>query len=116
MTWCASGGEVIDWARPRFLPPGGAPMSHSSRSRSSRTGSKIRPSQHGSSRRRARGIVAGASALAVLGALAIGSPPQAAASPPAPADRDQAFHQAAREFGVPTSLLEALSYAQTRWD
>ncbi|QDP97884.1 N-acetylmuramoyl-L-alanine amidase [Microlunatus elymi] len=65
-------------------------------------------------RKRWHGIVGGVSTLAVLGALALTSTPAASASPDA--GRDQAFGQAAKEFGVPESLLEALSYAQTRWD
>lgn len=66
-----------------------------------------------SSRRKVRGFAAGASVLAVLGAAVLTATPQAAASPPT---RDEAFSKASSEFGVPTSLLEALSYAQTRWD
>ncbi|HEY9292356.1 MAG TPA: peptidoglycan recognition family protein [Microlunatus sp.] len=66
------------------------------------------------SRRRLRGIVGGVSTLAVLGALALNSTPSAVATPDV--GRDQAFDQAAQEFGVPESLLEALSYSQTRWD
>ncbi|WP_197680017.1 N-acetylmuramoyl-L-alanine amidase [Microlunatus soli] len=66
-----------------------------------------------SSRRKVRGLAAGASVLAVLGAAALTATPQAAASPPT---RDEAFSKASTEFGVPISLLEAMSYAQTRWD
>lgn len=67
------------------------------------------------SRGPARRLVAGASALAAIGALAIGSSPHAVADPHA-TGRTAAFHQASAEFGVPESLLEALSYSQTRWD
>lgn len=63
--------------------------------------------------RKLRGFAAGACVLAVLGAAALTATPQAAATPPT---RDEAFSKAAKEFGVPTSLLEAISYAQTRWD
>lgn len=63
--------------------------------------------------RTVRGIAVGASALAVLGAVALTATPRAAASPPT---RDEAFSKAASEFGVPAPLLEAVSYAQTRWD
>lgn len=59
-----------------------------------------------------RRLVAGASALAAIGALTIGSSPQALAGP-RPAGRTAAFQQASKEFGVPESLLEALSYSQT---
>lgn len=67
-----------------------------------------------------RRLAAGATALAAIGALALGSAGQAAASPPSGADqaatRSAAFAQASRDFGVPQSLLEALSYSQTLWD
>ncbi|MBO0811786.1 MAG: N-acetylmuramoyl-L-alanine amidase [Microlunatus sp.] len=61
-----------------------------------------------------RRLVAGASALAAVGALTIGSTTQAAAD--SASSRTAAFQQASQEFGVPTSLLEALSYSETRWD
>ena len=63
--------------------------------------------------------------VAALAALALGTvtatatTSAAAAAPSAgsgPGARQQAFAAAADEFGVPAALLEAVSYAQTRWE
>jgi len=60
-------------------------------------------------------------ATVLLAALALSSGGNAAAAPP-PAggsgsgSREAAFAAAAQEFGVPLSVLEAVSYAQTRWE
>jgi N-acetyl-anhydromuramyl-L-alanine amidase AmpD len=62
-----------------------------------------------------RRLVAGASALAAIGALTIGTATQAAADPH-PTGRAADFQRASTEFGVPEPLLEALAYSQTRWD
>ena len=68
-------------------------------------------------RRAGRGVVALASTMSVLGALALGST-QAAAAPTdtGPGSTASAFVQAAQEFGVPQPLLEAVSYSQTQWE
>ena len=65
--------------------------------------------------RPARAAAAGGATLAVVGALLVGSSHPASASP-GESSRDQVFADAAAEFGVPVSVLEAVSYAQTRWD
>jgi N-acetyl-anhydromuramyl-L-alanine amidase AmpD len=65
--------------------------------------------------RKLRAAAAGAAFVLVAGTLALNTPRQAAASPEQ-IGRDQAFDLAAQEFGVPESVLEAVSYAQTRWD
>ena len=60
--------------------------------------------------------------VAALAALALGTlvgAPTAAAAPSANAgsvSRQQAFAAAASEFGVPSSVLAAVSYAQTLWE
>ena len=63
--------------------------------------------------------------VAAVAALALGTvtatvTTSAAAAAPTPASgpgaRQQAFTAAAAEFGVPAPLLEAVSYAQTRWE
>ena len=63
--------------------------------------------------------------MAAVAALALGTvtatvtTSAAAAAPTAgggPGARQQAFTAAATEFGVPAPLLEAVSYAQTRWE
>ncbi|GAB3923302.1 amidase [Microlunatus endophyticus] len=64
----------------------------------------------GSSRR----LAAGATALAAIAAVGLGTAAQAHADPAVA--RATAFAQASKEFGVPESLLEALSYSQTLWD
>jgi hypothetical protein len=65
--------------------------------------------------------------LAALAAVALpmtvigvssGGPPTAVASTPSPSATAtaEAFHSAAQQYGVPESVLLALSYAETRWD
>lgn len=68
-------------------------------------------------RRARRGVVALASTVSVLGALALGTS-HASAQPAdsGPSSREAAFSKAAQEFGVPQSVLEALSYSQSRWE
>ncbi len=77
-----------------------------------------------SSTRRTAGV-AFVGAVCLLVALVLGPTPAAAAPAGAPsatgadhdpASRERGFAQAAREFGVPQSVLEAVSYAQTRWE
>ena len=63
--------------------------------------------------------VAALSALTLATITAVATTTSAAAAPGAGAGsgaRQQAFAAAAAEFGVPASLLEAVSYAQTRWE
>jgi len=64
-----------------------------------------------------RAAVALASTLSILGALALGST-QAAAAPSdsGPTSRATAFARAAQDYGVPQPVLEAVSYAQSRWE
>ena len=73
--------------------------------------------------RRARRSVAALGAVAAVAAgLALTSPAAQAADPSAsasgtdPASRERAFAAASTEYGVPRTVLEAVSYAQTRWD
>ncbi|WP_404390338.1 N-acetylmuramoyl-L-alanine amidase [Humibacillus xanthopallidus] len=71
-------------------------------------------------RARRRSIAALASAAAVLGGLALAAGPSAEAQVTSVGDdagsRERAFAAASAEFGVPQPVLEAVSYAQTRWD
>ena len=68
-------------------------------------------------RRTRRGIVALTSTISLLGALALGTAQASAeTSDPGPASRESAFTRAAQDFGVPQSVLEAVSYSQTRWE
>ena len=62
---------------------------------------------------------------AVAAGMAVASPSAQAADPTAsnaasagsdPASRERAFAAASAEYGVPRTVLEAVSYAQTRWD
>ena len=62
---------------------------------------------------------------AVAAGMAVASPSAQAADPSAsngasagsdPASRERAFAAASAEYGVPRTVLEAVSYAQTRWD
>ncbi|WP_374971366.1 N-acetylmuramoyl-L-alanine amidase [Terrabacter sp. BE26] len=59
---------------------------------------------------------------AVSAGLALASPAAQAADPSASvagsdsASRERAFAAASAEFGVPRTVLEAVSYSQTRWD
>lgn len=64
-------------------------------------------------RRGARGFAASLAALTLIGGAALVATPPAQASPPT---RGEAFSKASTEFGVPADLLQAVSYAQTRWD
>ncbi len=76
--------------------------------------------------RRVRRSVAALGALAAVAAgMAVASPSAQAADPSAsngasagsdPASRERAFAAASAEYGVPRTVLEAVSYAQTRWD
>ena len=53
----------------------------------------------------------------LLGLVATGTAPAQAVTPDTgPTSRQAAFAAAAHEFGVPTSVLEAVSYAETRWE
>jgi hypothetical protein len=51
---------------------------------------------------------------ALCAGLALAAPPATAA--PAAADRQQQYAAAAHEFGVPESVLLAVSYLESRWD
>ena len=54
--------------------------------------------------------------MAVVG-FSSGGPPSAAAATPAPsAGAAEAFKTASAQYGVPESVLLAVSYAETRWD
>lgn len=62
---------------------------------------------------------------AVAAGMAVASPSAQAADPTSsngasagsdPASRERAFAAASAEYGVPRTVLEAVSYAQTRWD
>lgn len=75
--------------------------------------------------RRPRLLVASAAATLTTLAVFAGAgalPPSARAEDPVavvgtgPDSRERAFAAAAAEFGVPQEVLEAVSYAQTRWD
>ncbi|MER7072895.1 N-acetylmuramoyl-L-alanine amidase [Terrabacter sp. NPDC000476] len=76
----------------------------------------------GGSRRARRSAVALGAAAAVTAGLALAGPtaqasgPAAAASGTDSGSRERAFAAAAAEYGVPRTVLEAVSYAQTRWD
>ena len=67
-------------------------------------------------------VVALGAVAAVSAGLALASPAAQAADPSASAagsdsaSRERAFAAASAEFGVPRTVLEAVSYAQTRWD
>ena len=79
------------------------------------------PSDHPIPRSRARALRRGALAatcsLSVLGALALGSThAEAAPADSGPTSRAAAFVAAAQEFGVPQSVLEAVSYSESRWE
>lgn len=73
-----------------------------------------------------RSLVTLGAVAAVSAGMALTSPAAQAADPSAgtagstagsdPASRERAFAAAAAEFGVPRTVLEAVSYAQTRWD
>jgi hypothetical protein len=71
-------------------------------------------------RARRRSTATLAAAVAVLGGLALGAGPSAQAHVMTVGDdaasRERAFAAASAEFGVPQPVLEAVSYAQTRWD
>ncbi|GGQ17257.1 N-acetylmuramoyl-L-alanine amidase [Streptomyces roseolilacinus] len=64
------------------------------------------------------GIATAVAAVATAGSLAVAAPglpgPSAAAAPAAELQTE--FEKAAREFDVPTSVLMAVSYRQTRWE
>src|SRR6476620_12357411 len=76
--------------------------------------------------RRVRRSVAALGALAAVAAgMAVASPSAQAADPSSsngtstgsdPASRERAFAAASAEYGVPRTVLAAVSYAQTRWD
>ncbi|MEP6799411.1 MAG: peptidoglycan recognition family protein, partial [Lapillicoccus sp.] len=78
----------------------------------------------GSRPRRGRGARRGALALtctlslvSTMGAVALGtSHADAAPVDSGPASRAQAFAAAAHEFGVPSSVLQAVSYSESRWE
>ena len=55
-------------------------------------------------------------AAAVTLSLAVAAPGAAADPGPADAQRQQAFTSAAAEFGVPESVLLAVSFVESRWD
>jgi hypothetical protein len=57
-----------------------------------------------------------AAVAAVTTSLAVGVPAASAAPTPADQQRQQAFTAAAAEFGVPESVLLAVSYLESRWD
>ncbi|MFJ8694498.1 N-acetylmuramoyl-L-alanine amidase [Streptomyces roseolilacinus] len=63
------------------------------------------------------GIATAVAAVTTAGSLAVAAPglPGAAAATPA-AGLQAEFEEAAREFDVPTSVLMAVSYRQTRWE
>lgn len=67
-------------------------------------------------------LVALGAVAAVSAGMALASPTAQAAGPAASAagsdsaSRERAFAAAAAEFGVPRTVLEAVSYSQTRWD
>jgi N-acetyl-anhydromuramyl-L-alanine amidase AmpD len=69
-----------------------------------------------------RGVVAVGAATAVVAGLALPGPSAQADNTSATSvgtdsgSRARAFAAAAREYGVPLTVLEAVSYAQTRWD
>ncbi|MEW1951933.1 N-acetylmuramoyl-L-alanine amidase [Terrabacter sp. NPDC080008] len=67
-------------------------------------------------------LVALGAVAAVSAGMALASPTAQAADPAASAvgsdsaSRERAFAAASSEYGVPRTVLEAVSYAQTRWD
>ena len=77
-----------------------------------------------------RSVAALGALAAVTAGMALSSPSAQAADPSAgavgsgassgassdPASRERAFAAASAEYGVPRTVLEAVSYAQTRWD
>lgn len=64
-----------------------------------------------------RGALAATCSLSVLGALALGSThAEAAPADSGPTSRAQAFAAAAQEFGVPQTVLEAVSYSESLWE
>ena len=62
-------------------------------------------------------LVAVALPMTVTG-VSSGGPPAATAATPGPTSAvvAEAFHSASAKYGVPESVLLALSYAETRWD
>jgi hypothetical protein len=71
-------------------------------------------------RTRRRSLAALAAAAAVMGGIALAAGPSAQARVTTvggdAGSRERAFAAASVEFGVPQPVLEAVSYAQTRWD
>ncbi|WP_260439598.1 N-acetylmuramoyl-L-alanine amidase [Humibacillus xanthopallidus] len=71
-------------------------------------------------RTRRRSMAALVAAAAVIGGLALTAGPSAQAQATSvgsdAGSRERAFAAASVEFGVPQPVLEAVSYAQTRWD
>ena len=72
-------------------------------------------------RRIRRSVAAIGAVAAVAAGLAVTSPAAQAADPTTSAgtdagSRERAFAAASAEYGVPRTVLEAVSYAQTRWD
>ena len=75
-----------------------------------------------------RSVAALGALAAVTAGMALATPSAQAADPAAaggstgssagtdPGSRERAFAAAAAEYGVPRTVLEAVSYAQTRWD
>ncbi|RKT79826.1 N-acetylmuramoyl-L-alanine amidase [Terracoccus luteus] len=61
------------------------------------------------------GLAASGSAVAAADSGASGAPSAVSVGSDA-GSRERAFAAASREFGVPRTVLEAVSYAQTRWD
>lgn len=64
-----------------------------------------------------RGALVATCSLSVLGALALGGAhAEAAPADSGPTSRAQAFAAAALEFGVPQTVLEAVSYSESQWE
>ncbi len=61
-------------------------------------------------------LTAVALAITVTGVSSSGGPPAAASTPGPTAAAASAFSAAAAKYGVPESVLLAVSYAETRWD
>ena len=61
-------------------------------------------------------LTAVALAITVTGVSSSGGPPAAASTPGPTAMAASAFSAAAAKYGVPESVLLAVSYAETRWD
>ena len=61
-------------------------------------------------------LTAVALAITVTGVSSSGGPPAAASTPGPAAAAASAFSAAAAKYGVPESVLLAVSYAETRWD